>query len=112
MYLSVTELAKKLGVTGTRIRTLIRQGRIKGAFKVGKMWVINVLKKTMHKNNAIYDVIKETSIVYGNTAIIVKSNLVVENQSNLNYHHPKTAKMYLLKLRLESGRVNLTALKY
>jgi excisionase family DNA binding protein len=51
MYLSVTELAKKLGVTGTRIRTLIRQGRIKGAFKVGKMWVINVLKKTMHKNN-------------------------------------------------------------
>ncbi len=47
MYSSVTDLAKKLGVSGTRIRTLIRQGRIKGAFKVGNMWVIPLIDNEM-----------------------------------------------------------------
>ncbi|NJL60984.1 MAG: helix-turn-helix domain-containing protein [Methylacidiphilales bacterium] len=40
MYQSVTELAKNLGVSTSRIRFLINTGRIKGAFKVGEIWVI------------------------------------------------------------------------
>jgi excisionase family DNA binding protein len=43
MYTSVTELAKNLGVSTTRIRKLIKEGRIKGAFKVGNVWVIPVV---------------------------------------------------------------------
>jgi Helix-turn-helix domain len=40
MYASVTQVAEKLGISGTRVRTLIKQGRIIGAFKIGKIWVI------------------------------------------------------------------------
>lgn len=40
MYLSVTQLASNLNVSTTRVRKLISQGRIKGAFKVGNIWVI------------------------------------------------------------------------
>jgi hypothetical protein len=43
MYQSVTELAEKLGVSTSRIRFLINKGRIKGAFKVGNIWVIPVV---------------------------------------------------------------------
>ncbi len=43
MYHNVTELAEKLGVSTSRIRLLINKGRIKGAFKVGNIWVIPVI---------------------------------------------------------------------
>jgi hypothetical protein len=40
VFVSVTELADKLGVSGARVRKLVIEGRIKGAFKVGNSWVI------------------------------------------------------------------------
>ncbi|MDJ0733993.1 MAG: helix-turn-helix domain-containing protein [Nostocaceae cyanobacterium] len=40
MYVSTTQAANLLGVSPTRIRYLLKQGRIKGAYKVGKIWVI------------------------------------------------------------------------
>jgi excisionase family DNA binding protein len=40
MYLSVKQVASNLGVSTTRVRKLISEGRIKGAFKVGHIWVI------------------------------------------------------------------------
>jgi hypothetical protein len=40
VFVSVTELADKLGVSGARVRKLVMEGRIKGAFKVGNSWVI------------------------------------------------------------------------
>jgi excisionase family DNA binding protein len=43
MYLSVKQLADNLGVSTNRIRKLIADGRIKGAFKVGNIWVIPVV---------------------------------------------------------------------
>jgi hypothetical protein len=44
MYVGVTELAEKLKVSCTRVRTLLRQGRITGAFKIGKTWVIPLVE--------------------------------------------------------------------
>ncbi len=41
--MSVTELARNLSVSTNRIRKLIKEGRIKGAFKVGNVWVIPVV---------------------------------------------------------------------
>ena len=40
MYLSIKQVASNLNVSTTRIRKLVSQNRIKGAFKVGNMWVI------------------------------------------------------------------------
>ncbi|MDA8065696.1 MAG: helix-turn-helix domain-containing protein [Thermaerobacter sp.] len=38
--MSVPEAAEKLGVTPARVRVLAREGRIHGAIKVGRDWVI------------------------------------------------------------------------
>jgi excisionase family DNA binding protein len=43
MYLSVKQLAENLGVSTSRINKLIADGRIRGAFKVGNVWVIPVI---------------------------------------------------------------------
>ena len=38
--LSVEEAAKTLGITPVRVRVLCREGRVRGAFRVGRTWVI------------------------------------------------------------------------
>jgi hypothetical protein len=40
--ISATEFAIKHGLDGGRVRVLLRDGRIEGAFKVGHQWVIPV----------------------------------------------------------------------
>ena len=40
MYVGTKEVASILGVSVERVRLLLKQGRIKGAFKVGRIWVI------------------------------------------------------------------------
>ena len=40
MYVGTKEVASILGVSVERVRLLLKQGRIKGAFKVGHVWVI------------------------------------------------------------------------
>ncbi len=42
MYISVTQLAEKLKVSTSRVRVLLGQGRIVGAFKVGGVWIIPI----------------------------------------------------------------------
>jgi len=39
-YVSVPEAARELEVSATHVRTLCQQGRIVGAHKVGKVWVM------------------------------------------------------------------------
>ncbi len=43
MYVSVKQLASNLNVSTTRVRKLISEGRIKGAFKIGNVWAIPVI---------------------------------------------------------------------
>jgi len=40
MLLTVTQAAQQLGVEPVRVRKLCQQGRVKGAQKVGWLWVI------------------------------------------------------------------------
>ncbi len=40
MHVGTKEVASILGVSVERVRLLLKQGRIKGAFKVGRIWVI------------------------------------------------------------------------
>ena len=43
LYLiSTEEAAKHLGISARRIRTLLQQGRVRGATKIGRQWLIPV----------------------------------------------------------------------
>jgi hypothetical protein len=44
MFVGTTEAANLLGVKTQRVRLLLKQGRIQGARKVGKVWVIPLYK--------------------------------------------------------------------
>lgn len=40
VYLSITQVSEKWGLSSRRIRTLCNEGRIPGAFKIGAYWGI------------------------------------------------------------------------
>lgn len=40
MYVSTTEAAEILNISTSRMRYLVSQGRVKGAYKSGKIWII------------------------------------------------------------------------
>ncbi len=40
MYVGTTEAAKIVKISTSRMRYLVAQGRVKGAYKVGKVWII------------------------------------------------------------------------
>ena len=40
MIVGTTEVAKILNVSSSRVRILLKQGRVEGAYKTGKMWLI------------------------------------------------------------------------
>jgi len=44
MFVGTTEAANALGVKTQRVRLLLKQGRIQGARKVGKVWIIPLYK--------------------------------------------------------------------
>lgn len=39
-YLSITQIAKKWGISGRRVQLLCVQGRIPGATKIGSYWAV------------------------------------------------------------------------
>ncbi|MEA5532528.1 DNA-binding protein [Crocosphaera sp. XPORK-15E] len=40
MFVGTTEAAECLGISGTRLRVLLKEGRVQGAYKSGKIWII------------------------------------------------------------------------
>ncbi len=40
MFIDTIQTAKLLGVSTTRVRTLLKQNRVVGAYKIGRFWVI------------------------------------------------------------------------
>ncbi|MEA5533608.1 DNA-binding protein [Crocosphaera sp. XPORK-15E] len=40
MFVGTTEAAERLGISGTRLRVLLKEGRVEGAYKSGKIWII------------------------------------------------------------------------
>ncbi|MBE9212097.1 helix-turn-helix domain-containing protein [Plectonema cf. radiosum LEGE 06105] len=40
MYVSTTQAAEILNISTSRMRHLVSQGRVKGAYKCGKSWII------------------------------------------------------------------------
>ncbi|NET52523.1 MAG: helix-turn-helix domain-containing protein, partial [Merismopedia sp. SIO2A8] len=40
MFVGTAQAAELLGISTTRVRQLLKQGRIQGAYKVGRFWVI------------------------------------------------------------------------
>lgn len=48
MQLTIKEAARKLGISGTRVRLLCQQGRLE-SYKHGNAWVITGLKRKVGK---------------------------------------------------------------
>ena len=44
MYVHTTEAASLLTISSSRLRQLLQQGRVKGAYKTGKYWLIPLYK--------------------------------------------------------------------
>ncbi len=44
MFVGTTEAAKRLGISASRLRVLLQQGRVEGAYKAGKIWMIPLYK--------------------------------------------------------------------
>ncbi|NEO97257.1 MAG: helix-turn-helix domain-containing protein [Symploca sp. SIO2E9] len=44
MFVGSTEAAHLMGVSPRRIRQLLSEGRIEGAFKIGKFWMIPLVE--------------------------------------------------------------------
>ncbi|MDJ0534881.1 MAG: helix-turn-helix domain-containing protein [Xenococcaceae cyanobacterium MO_207.B15] len=44
MIVGTTEAAKILNISTARLRVLLIQGRVEGAYKIGKMWLIPLFK--------------------------------------------------------------------
>ncbi len=40
MFVGTTEAAERLGISGARLRVLLKERRVEGAYKTGKMWII------------------------------------------------------------------------
>ncbi|MGK7941823.1 MAG: hypothetical protein AB4062_17065 [Crocosphaera sp.] len=40
MFVGTTEAAKRLGISSSRLRVLLQEGRVEGAYKAGKIWMI------------------------------------------------------------------------
>jgi excisionase family DNA binding protein len=45
MLVNTTQAASLLGVSPTRVRKLLKEGRIRGAYKLGKFWLIPLYEK-------------------------------------------------------------------
>ena len=56
-YLSVSEVSKKWNISERRVRSLLVEGRIKGAIKVSKSWLIpeNASKPSDGRNTYQFD---------------------------------------------------------
>ncbi len=44
MYVSTTQAAELLNISTARMRYLLAQGRVQGAYKVGRAWIIPLFK--------------------------------------------------------------------
>lgn len=44
MLVGTTEAAKRLGISGARLRVLLQEGRVQGAYKSGTLWMIPLYK--------------------------------------------------------------------
>lgn len=40
MFVGTTEAAKRLGISGARLRVLLQENRVQGAYKSGRIWII------------------------------------------------------------------------
>ena len=50
MYLHTTQAASLLEISPRRLRQLLQQGRVKGAYKTGKYWLIPLFDEVRHKS--------------------------------------------------------------
>ena len=48
MYVHTTKAASLLGISPRRLRQLLQQGRVKGAYKSGKFWLIALYNGLPH----------------------------------------------------------------
>ena len=83
-YITTAQASELWGISQRRIALLCAEGRIDGAYKMGKTWVLpeNVKKPSDARGNDsnvedsfVDDTVSEQSIAYNSSAIYVQKNL-------------------------------------
>ncbi len=81
MYVGTTEAASLLEISSSRMRQLLQKGRVRGAYKTGKFWLIPLydgmpyVEKTKRGQKGTWKTIKKPQ----KTTININTNIIRQN---------------------------------
>ncbi len=101
MFVGTTEAAKRLGISGSRLRVLLKEGRVEGAYKAGKIWMIPlyndapVISKRQRgpKPKWKKKQVPAKNIIHVNRHIIAKNHNLMEENPELVKNQADIAKL-------------------
>ena len=101
MFVGTTEAAKRLGISGSRLRVLLKEGRVEGAYKAGKIWMIPlyndvpVITKCQRgpKPKWKKKQVPAKNIIHVNRHIITKNHNLMEENPELVKNQADLAKL-------------------
>ncbi len=81
MYVNTTQAASLLKISPSRLRQLLQKGRVRGAYKTGKFWLIPLfngmpyIEKTKRGQAGTWKVVKKPQ----KTTVHINSNIIRQN---------------------------------
>ncbi len=87
-WIGTTETAIRLGISDARVRQLLAQGRIRGACKIGKYWMIPLFdgKPSIQKGNRGPKPRWISSRVKAKTKIYINRSKLAQNHNKSTFH--------------------------
>ncbi|MGD1909963.1 MAG: helix-turn-helix domain-containing protein [Rivularia sp. (in: cyanobacteria)] len=107
MYIGTAEAAPLLKITKARVRCLLAEGRIKGAYKVGRTWIIPLFKgKPIISRGSRGPKAKWCRRIPGKTTINVNRSLIKQNRNRQNPHPVISVKRHDSNTYAHSVKIN------
>ena len=81
MYVGTTEAASLLKISSSRLRQLLQKGRVRGAYKTGKFWIIPLydgipyIEETRRGRKGTWNTVKKLQ----KTIVNINSNVIRQN---------------------------------
>ena len=81
MYINTTQAASLLKISPSRLRQLLQKGRVRGAYKTGKFWLIPLfdgmphIEKTKRGQKGTWKTVKKPQ----KTTVNINSNIIRQN---------------------------------
>ncbi len=87
-WISTTETAIRLGISNARVRQLLAQGRIRGAYKIGKYWMIPLFdgKPSIQKGTRGPKPRWTSARTLAKTKIYINRAKLAENRNRETFH--------------------------